>query len=208
MAPVYREDTLEFQASRALPHPVPKEYKAPTMRPSREVRSSADRRRPWPDSTVRDWDRWMTGMGLYTRRLRELAGLSQERLARLAGVSQGAVSRLEMGRAVHTPLIVVMKVNAAMRTALSALDPAMFSQETKQLMELQVRGVPGNAQEFEAFPIARDPRLTELVRLFWRVPPRNRDKLLSLMHAAVTVLDGDPSPRRGSRRRRRASVES
>jgi DNA-binding transcriptional regulator YiaG len=53
-------------------------------------------------STVQDWERWMTGMGLYTRRLRELVGrLSQEQLARLAGVGQGAVSRLEMGAAVR-----------------------------------------------------------------------------------------------------------
>src|SRR5262245_38461330 len=100
--------------------------------------------------TVRDWERWIVAMGLYTRRLRELVGLSQEQLARRAGVSQGAVSRLEMGRAVHTPLVVVMKVNAAMRSALSALDPALLSKETKRLMDVPQRGVPGDAGEFES----------------------------------------------------------
>lgn len=146
-------------------------------------------------------------MGLYTRRLRELVGLSQEDLARLAGVSQGAVSRLEMGRAVHTPLIVVMKVNAAMRRALSALDPSLLSKETKRLMEVQDRGVPDNAREFDDLPVTRDPRLAEVVQLFWQVPPRNRGKLVALMRAAVTVLEGQKTaPRKGTRRR--SSVES
>ena len=149
----------------------------------------------------------MVGMGLYTRRLRELAGLSQEQLARLAGVSQGAVSRLEMGRAVHTPLMVVMKVNAAMRNALSALDPALLSKETKRLMDVQERRVPGDAGEFEAFPIARDARLAEVVRLFWQVPPRNRDKLVALMRTAVTVLGGDKIAAQRPPRRR-SSVRS
>jgi transcriptional regulator with XRE-family HTH domain len=161
-----------------------------------------------PSSTVRDWERWMTGMGLYTRRLRELVGLSQEQLARLAGVSQGAVSRLEMGRAVHTPLIVVMKVNAAMRHALSTLDPALLSKETRRLMEVPDRGVPGDAGEFESFPLTRDPRLAEIVRLFWQVPPRNRGKLVELVRTAVAVLDGEKSAAPKRSRRRRPPVES
>jgi transcriptional regulator with XRE-family HTH domain len=158
-------------------------------------------------NTVRDWERWIVGMGLYTRRLRELVGLSQEQLARRAGVSQGAVSRLEMGRAIHTPLLVVMKVNAAMRSALSALDPALLSKETKRLMDVPQRGVPGNAGEFDSLPLTRDPRLAEVVGLFWRVPPRNRDKLVALLRAAVTVL-GDKRVASQRPRRRRSSVES
>lgn len=150
----------------------------------------------------------MTGMGLYTRRLRELVGLSQEQLARIAGVSQGAVSRLESGRAVHTPLIVVMKVNAAMRHALSTLDPATLSKETKQLMKVSDRGVPDDPNEFRNFPLTRDPRLTEIVRLFWQVPPRNRDKLVELMRTAVAVLGGEKTSPAKPSRRRRPPVES
>lgn len=161
-----------------------------------------------PRDSIRDWEHWMQGMGRYTRRLRELVGLSQEELARLAGVSQGAVSRLEMGRAVHTPLIVVMKVNAAMRNALSALDPALLSKETKRLMEVQYRGVPGDAAEFETLQLTRDPRLAEVVHLFWRVPPRNRNKLLALMRAATEVLESKKSAAPEHPRRRGPSVES
>jgi DNA-binding XRE family transcriptional regulator len=145
----------------------------------------------------------MSGMGLYTRRLRELCGLSQEQLARLAGVSQGAVSRLEMGRAVHSPLIVVMKVNAAMRRALSALDPKLLSPETRRLMDVPARGVPHDAARFEELPLTPDPLLTDLVGLFWQVPSRNRQKLVELMRAAAGVLGAEadaPGSRRGRRR--------
>jgi transcriptional regulator with XRE-family HTH domain len=145
----------------------------------------------------------MMGMGLYTRRLRELVGLSQEQLARLAGVSQGALSRLEMGRAVNAPLIVVMKVNAAMRQALSTLDPKLLSPETKRLMAIPARGVPRDAAEFETLPLTPDPQLTDLVRLFWDVPPRNRTKLLTLVRAAVVVLGRRPTGRRPRSRRTR-----
>jgi transcriptional regulator with XRE-family HTH domain len=156
-------------------------------------------------ASVRDWERWMTGMGQYTRRLRELVGLSQEQLARLAGVSQGAVSRLEMGRAVNSPLIVVMKVNAAMRHALSALDPKVLSRETRRLMEVPTRGVPRDAREFDMLPLTLDPRLTELVRMFWDVPPRNRDRLLTLMRSGVAILDGGTGSTSRARRRRPAA---
>ena len=159
--------------------------------------------------SVHDWERWMTGMGRYTRRLRELAGLSQEELARRAGVSQGAVSRLEMGRAVHAPLIVVMKVNAAMRRALSELDPSLLSTETRRLMAVPARGVPGGESEFEAIPLTPDPRLTELVRLFRRVPPRNRGKLVALVRTAVDVLGGEaPAKAKPARRRRGSPIGS
>src|SRR5215470_3326809 len=65
-----------------------------------------------------DWPRWMRGLGRHTRRLREFLGLSQEQLARIAGVSQGAISRLEAGRGLATPLLVVMKINIAVIHAL------------------------------------------------------------------------------------------
>src|SRR5262249_30559101 len=95
---------------------------------------------PKPEPT--NWEAWMRGMGRYTRRLRELTGLSQEQLARLAGVSQGAVSRMEGGRAVNTPMIVVMRVNAAMRRALAQLPPGTLSEESRRLMDVPSRGVP------------------------------------------------------------------
>src|SRR5262249_43498193 len=142
------------------------------------------------------------GMGRYTRRLREFVGLSQEQLARLAGVSQGAVSRLEMGRAVNTPLIVVMKINAAMRDALAQVDPKLLSRDARRLMQVQARAVPVPETECARQRVAVEPQLTEMVRLFRRVPPKNRDKLLTLVRAAATMLASDAadhSTRRGGR---------
>ncbi|HLY36478.1 MAG TPA: helix-turn-helix transcriptional regulator [Candidatus Binatia bacterium] len=135
-------------------------------------------------------------MGRYTRRLREFVGLSQEQLARLAGVSQGAVSRLEMGRAVNTPLIIVMKINAAMREALAEVDPKLLSTETRKLMAVRGRGVPSTETAFDQFPVAVEPQLTEMVRLFRRVPIKNRDRLLTLVRAAVAALGSDAPGRR------------
>lgn len=139
-----------------------------------------------------DWEGWMRGMGRYTRRLRELVGLSQEQLARLAGVSQGAVSRLEAGRAVNTPMIAVMKINAAMRHALADLGAHELSAETRRLMDIPARGTPKTEAGFDQFPVTRDPLLTEFVRLFWQVPARHREGLVQVARAAADMLGGPP----------------
>ena len=78
-----------------------------------------------------DWEAWMQGMGRFTRRLRLMTGLSQEQLAQAAGVSQGAISRLEAGRAVNTPMIVVLKINAAMRQVIARLPAGALSEESR-----------------------------------------------------------------------------
>ncbi len=143
---------------------------------------------PGDDSTSEPWERWMRGMGRYTRRLRELCGLSQEQLARLAGVSQGAVSRLEMGRATNAPLVIVMKINAAMRRALAALDPAVLSEESRRLMSVPARGVPVTEADFDTVPVTSDPLLGEIVALFWQVPVAHREKLVEVMRTIASVL--------------------
>src|SRR4249919_1771446 len=82
-----------------------------------------------------DWGRWMRGLGEQVLRAREFLGLSQDQLARIAGVSQGAVSRLEHGRGLATPLLVVSKISAALRTALSQVDPELLSQEARRIVQ-------------------------------------------------------------------------
>jgi transcriptional regulator with XRE-family HTH domain len=144
-----------------------------------------------------EWEAWMRGMGRYTRRLRELAGLSQEQLARRASVSQGAISRLEAGRAVNTPLIVVMRINAAMRGALAGLGEGILSEEARRVMEVPARGIPSSEPSFECAPIAAHPLLAELVQIFWRVPIRERDNLLRIVRVVAGVLtpeEDGPAP--------------
>ena len=103
-----------------------------------------------------DWASWIKSLGRQARRVREFLGLSQEQVARVAGVSQGAVSRFEGGRGLATPLLVVMKVNAALRSAVSAMTPDALSIDGRRLLDLE-EPVPGQ-EEGEAPPIARDPR--------------------------------------------------
>src|SRR5262249_13017921 len=128
-----------------------------------------------------DWEGWMLGMGRMTRRLRLLTGMSQEQLARLAGVSQGAVSRLEGGRAVNTPMIVVLKINAAMRRAIARLPPGTLSEEAKSVMAVPARGIPETELRFDNFPVAPDWLLESWIELFWRVPDRQRRAAVELV---------------------------
>jgi transcriptional regulator with XRE-family HTH domain len=133
-----------------------------------------------------DWVTWIKSLGRQARRVREFLGLSQDQVARVAGVSQGAVSRFEGGRGLATPLLVVMKVNAALRSAVSAMTPDALSVDGRRLLDLE-EPTPGK-EEGEEPPIARDPELEEMVRLFHDVPERQRQRLLAVMRAAANAL--------------------
>jgi transcriptional regulator with XRE-family HTH domain len=137
---------------------------------------------PAPDPAVKtNWREWMRNLGRRQRQLREFAGLSQEELARLAGVSQGAVSRLEIARGLATPLLIVLKINAALARELRRLGPTVLSPELSEAIEQQAmlvgtRGVLG-ADE----PLAEDRELEEIVRLYRAAPASRR-------HGVITVL--------------------
>src|SRR5262245_19504966 len=133
-----------------------------------------------------DWSGWLTGLGKQARRVREFLGLSQEQVARVAGVSQGAVSRFEGGRGLATPLLVVMKVNAALRSAVSSMEREVLSEDARNLLLLDER-VPG-WNEAAPPPITKDPELEELVRLYRDLPERQRLRLLAVVRATAAAL--------------------
>jgi transcriptional regulator with XRE-family HTH domain len=135
-----------------------------------------------------NWRQWMQGLGRQARRVREFIGLSQEQLARLAGVSQGAVSRLEAGRGLATPLLVVVKLNAAMKNALSTYDPDVLSREARALLEFDLRLPEQPGGPFKDYPMARDGGIDELIRLYRGLPERQRDKLLAVARVTATAL--------------------
>jgi len=131
-----------------------------------------------------DWSSWIKGLGKQARRVREFVGLSQEQVARTAGVSQGAVSRFEGGRGLATPLLVVMKVNAALRSAVSIMDRDLLSEDARGLLLMDANvpddgGVP---------PIAKDPVFEELVRLYHDLPERQRQRWLAVVRATAAAL--------------------
>ena len=135
------------------------------------------------------WRAWMRDLGRRQRRLREFLGLSQEQVARLAGVSQGAVSRLETGRGLATPLLIVLKISAALARELRRVDPAVLSSDMREAAELQAALVPSGATlGFQDIPLADEPEIEELVHLWREAPARHRASVLAVMRAIISGL--------------------
>jgi len=145
-----------------------------------------------------EWGEWLRAFGRQERRVREFLGLSQDQLARLAGVSQGAVSRLEAGRGLATPLLVVLKINLALRASLRDLDPALLSDDLRRVLEIEERISPRVGDpSIAGAPLTKDAELEDIVRLYRRVPDGQRQTFLSVVRAAAQAL----STRNGGRER-------
>jgi transcriptional regulator with XRE-family HTH domain len=146
-----------------------------------------------------EWQRWMKGLGRHTRRVREFLGVSQGELARRAGVSQGAVSRLEAGRGLNTPFLVLVKINVALGAALRLLDRASLADDVLRFLTFMeflsapsdrgggspapVRGVP-----VEGLQLMQDGPIERLVRLYRGIPERQRAGFVSVVEAAAKAL--------------------
>lgn len=159
-----------------------------------------------PDAPQVDWGTWIRGLGRQARRLREFLGLSQEQIAKMAGVSQGAVSRLEAGRGLATPLLVVMKINRALRTSVAKIDPELLSDDARRLLVQDPRATPDLGQgSFASYPIMKEPALEELIALYRELPERHRQKLLAVVRATTSALLGaDVVPPEGDKQIARA----
>jgi transcriptional regulator with XRE-family HTH domain len=141
-----------------------------------------------------DWREWMRGLGRQVRRVREFLGLSQDQVARLAGVSQGAVSRLEAGRGLATPMVVVLKVHWVLTRALRAFDPAIPDEEVRATLGLEsLIAPPTDRGSREPPPITRDADLEMLVQLYRTLPERQRRTLVAVARATASSL-GDVAP--------------
>jgi len=142
---------------------------------------------PGTDSTANgiDWSRWMHELGAQVLRVREFLGLSQDQLSRLAGVSQGAVSRLENGRGLATPLLVVTKICGALRDALSHMDPSLLSAEAQRII-MSGMSLPDARQPFPS--PAQDPGVEELLRTYHRLSERQRQQFLAVLRATAAAL--------------------
>ena len=148
-------------------------------------------------SSTIDWKEWMRDVGRQARRVREFLGLSQDQLARYAGVSQGAVSRLEGGRGLATPMLVILKINLAFRRALLDVDPALLNDDLRRALEIEQRlSPPVGGVGFNALPLTKDPVLEQIVLLYRSLPERQRDTFLSVVRAAAEALAGT-TPKRG-----------
>jgi transcriptional regulator with XRE-family HTH domain len=141
-----------------------------------------------PEAHV-DWPSFLRQLGLQERRARELLGLSQTQLARLAGVSQAAVSRLERGRGLTTRLLIVVKVNLALRRGLEAIDPGLVREGLSRNLDLAHELSTRGEAAAEAGPLPRaDAGLEELLRLYGAFPEERRPVILALVRAAASSL--------------------
>ena len=137
---------------------------------------------------TRDWPARMRELGRQIRRVREFLGLSQDQVARLAGVSQGAVSRLEAGRGLATPMLIVLKVHLVLARALSAFDPALLDDQIRETLGLGGLMAAAPTAENGAHPITRDRDLEEMVQLYRSLSERQRRTLVAVVRATATSL--------------------
>ena len=145
------------------------------------------------DEERTDWSGWMHDLGRRIRRVREFLGLSQDQVARMAGVSQGAVSRLEAGRGLATPMLVVLKVHAVLARALARLDAGVVDDQLRDTIDLGGFGRLGAAGETGDVPITKDPELEEIVKLYHALTGRQRRTLVAVVRATARSLVKTPS---------------
>jgi len=108
----------------------------------------------------------------------------------MAGVSQGAVSRLEAGRAVATPFLVVANIHGALETALESAEPATVSADLRLLFKPErFLSTGDDATERGAKDlVSTDHALEELVVRYRHLPPKKRATVLAIMRAALGAV--------------------
>jgi transcriptional regulator with XRE-family HTH domain len=149
-----------------------------------------EQRQPVPSE--QEWRRWMKEIGERARRMREFLGFSQEQLAKRAGVSQGAVSRYEIGRGLNTPLLVSIKINASLATALGTVDPDLLTDDARRFVqsmdELALPSDPAGPLHAKPFPLLGDPEFEDVIRHCGRLPEARRRPFLAAMKALARAL--------------------
>ncbi len=145
------------------------------------------------DEERTDWSGWMHDLGRRIRRVREFLGLSQDQVARMAGVSQGAVSRLEAGRGLATPMLVVLKVHVGLTRALAQLDAGLIDDQLRDSLDLGSLVRLGAADKNGDVPITKDPELEEIVELYHALTGRQRRTLVAVVRATARSLVKTPN---------------
>ena len=71
------------------------------------------------------------------------------------------------------------------------IDPTLLNDDLRRALEIEERISPriGDAG-FDALPVTKDPLLEDLIRLYRRLPDRQRPTFLSVVRAAAEALAG------------------
>jgi DNA-binding XRE family transcriptional regulator len=139
-------------------------------------------------SDVAEWEAWLTAFGSTVRRVRLFLGLTQQQLAEIAGVSQGSISRVERLAAAATPLLTVVRVQTALRTALAGVDPGLLSPDLRRFIEGQPAMLGTTLPPSEGGAVVHDVVLDTVMRIVRRVPPAQRPAFLQIVEAAAAAL--------------------
>jgi hypothetical protein len=108
-------------------------------------------------------------------------------------VSQGAISRLEAGRGLATPMLVVLKVHVVLARALAQLDPAILDDQLRQSLDVGGLARIGAPDGDGGVSITKDPELGEIVELYRELTGRHRRTLVAVVRATARSLLNDPS---------------
>src|SRR4029077_5181720 len=96
---------------------------------------------------------------------------------------------LEAGRGLATPMLVILKINLALRAAVRDLDPTLLNDDLRRVLEIEQRiSPPVGGVGVDVLPLTKDPGLEDLVRLYRGVPDRQRRTFLSVLRAAADAL--------------------
>lgn len=137
---------------------------------------------------VEEWEAWLSAFGSAVRRVRLFLGLTQFQLATLAGVSQGSISRVERLAAAATPLLTVVRVQAALRAALAGVDPALLSPELRRFIEEQPDASSVTRPAMARGAVVQDPVLDTVMQIVRRIPVAQRPAFLQIVEAAAAAL--------------------
>jgi transcriptional regulator with XRE-family HTH domain len=129
----------------------------------------------------REWSRWMQGLGISVRNARTLAGVTQADLSDRAGVSQAAISRLESARGMSTPLVVVLRILAALRPSVALLPPDRVPEDVRRLLDLS--SVEGRGE-----PSSPDPKVGLLLDLYRSMTPVERVRFVQVAEVLAEAI--------------------
>lgn len=129
----------------------------------------------------REWKTWMHDLGAAIRRTREVAGLAQHELAAAAGISQGTMSRLESGRGIATPLVVVLRVLSILQRVLESVPQEVTPLNLDLLLHMSQTGRRGPTTEADA-------RLLRFLDIYRDLHPPERKTVLEVAITTARAL--------------------
>ena len=86
-------------------------------------------------------------------------------------------------------MLVILKINLAMRKALRAVDSSLLTDELRAVIEMVDKISPTIGEVgSDAVPLTKDPEVEGLVRMYRGLPTRQRQAFVSVARATAAAL--------------------